>query len=161
MPSTINAKITLAGAEKIAKALGGLATFDSLAYFVVSEGGWEDLGTGRRPRAPDAELLDVDAAQRPSRYPTDSRFYFQKNLTEGDFVFEAPGTLRVTCTLAADEANDDGNGDNPVFWELGVFAWDGNEEHAPTMLVHATFPAETKRAGEPLVNVVRIPVLGA
>ena len=136
--------------------LGGLVPFAAVSYYKVGEGGYVDPGTGKVPRTPDASFTDLDAvldASRPAidqRYPADSRGVFQKSFVGGDLVYVAPTTLRCRCFLDFSEFNDDGFGNNPEIWEIGVFDADDN------MLVYGTFPLQIKDNTKQIENFVRL-----
>lgn len=138
--------------------------------FKIGEGGWVDPGSGAVPRTPDDTLRresapliqDLDAIVDPTRplidqrYPADSLFTFEKDLDDTDFSFEAPSTLRITCLLDFGEANDDGFGNDPEFWEIGIFCDHPEEAGEQLMIGYATFPKETKNVSKQIENLVRI-----
>jgi hypothetical protein len=138
--------------------------------FKVGEGGWIDPGPGREARTPDATLRrvtapliqDIDALVDPTRapidqrYPADSLGTFEKALTGTDFTFEAPTTIRIKCLLDFADFNDDGNGNDPEIFEIGIFCDHPTESGEKLMLAYATFPKQIKDNTKQLENVVRI-----
>jgi hypothetical protein len=155
---------------------GALETLLPLIAFRVGEGGWEDPGTGPVPRIPDPTLRrldnliqDIDARVDPTRplisqrYPINSRANFEKALLPADITWESPSVARVECLLDFGDFNDDGFGNPPEIWEIGIFTrHPGTPPPAvwplPTelMLAYGTFPMQLKDASRQLLNVVRI-----
>lgn len=141
-----------------------------IRFFRIGEGGWVDPGGGAVPRTPDPTLRresapliqDIDAIVDPTRplidqrYPADSLFYFDKNLDDGDFSFTAPSTLEVTCLLDFGEANDDGFGNDPEFYEIALFCDHPVEAGEYLMITYATMPKQIKNSGVQLMNVIKI-----
>jgi len=137
--------------------------------FKVGEGGWIDTGSGAVPRAPVSDLrrvsapliqdLDcvVDPTRAPAdqRYPSDSLATFEKALTGADFLFEAPTTIRIRCRLETIDFNDDGFGNKPSIFEIGVFADHPVESGEKLLVAYATFPEQVKQP-LPLENFIRI-----
>lgn len=145
-----------------------------IKFFKVGEGGWQDPGSGKRARTPDNSLRrlsapliqDLDCIVDPTRasidqrYPSDSRAYFKKNLISTDFTFEAPNVLKVRCTLDYSEFNDDGFGNYPEIWEIGVFAdhptIGGLAADQGLMIAYGTFPLESKTPAKQIENYMRL-----
>lgn len=145
-----------------------------IKFFKVGEGGWYNPGSGATRRTPSSSLRrltspliqDIDAAVDPTRaaldqrYPATSRATFKKDLVYTDFTFVAPATIEIGCLLDFSEFNDDGYGNSPEIWEIGIFS-----DH-PTvgslasdqglMVAYGTFPKEIKDSGKQLYHVVRI-----
>jgi hypothetical protein len=149
---------------------GQLNTLLPLISFKVGEGGWVDPGTGPVPRIPDPTLRrldnliqDLDAIVDPTRplisqrYPVNSRANFEKLLLPADISFESPSTVKAECLLDFGDFNDDGFGNSPEIWEIGVFTdhplFPGAQK---LMLAYGTFPMQLKDASRQLLNVVRI-----
>ena len=138
--------------------------------FKVGEGGWIDPGSGAVPRTPDPGLRrlsapliqDIDAIVDPTRavmdqrYPADSLGTFEKALIVADFTFEAPTTIRVRCLLDFAEFNDDGLGNDPEMFEIGIFTDHPVEAGEKLMIAYATFPKQLKDVTKQIENVVRI-----
>ena len=152
---------------------GSLEALMPLYSFRVGEGGWVDPGTGQVPRIPDGALRrldvsllqDIDAVVDPTRpvlsqrYAATSRANFEKLLAPADITYESPYTVKVSCLLDFGEFNDDGFGNSPELWEVGVFTRHPLHPADPTallMLAYGTFPLEVKDASKQLLNVVRI-----
>jgi len=137
---------------------GGLLAFKDISDFKVGEGGWYNPGTSRERRVPDSALTNLDVIVDLSRAPVDKRYvvpgetfsWFSKSLVPGDFAYVAPRTLEVSCLLDFGDYNDDGSGNNPEIWEIGLFDADG------VMVAYGTVPEEIKDASKQIVNVVRI-----
>ncbi|GEM_PF-6862462 len=70
---------------------------------------------------------------------TGQDYYFCK-LIDPAFVSASGSDLIVQCRLEAPEANDDGLGANPHFYELGIFDEDDD------MIAYVTFAEEVKTA---------------
>lgn len=143
-----------------------------IKFFKVGEGGWEDPGTGRVKRVPDAALrrlvapliqdLDavVDAGRMVPRYAADERFTFKKDLTVLDVSFVAPSSIEIACLLDFGDCNDDGFGNSPELWEIGIFT--EHPELGPLaadeglMIGYGTFPLEIKNVSKQILNVIRL-----
>ena len=141
-------------------------------YFKIGEGGWIDTGTGRVPRTPSPSLRNlstglqdidslVDASRNPvdQRYQPDERFSFEKALVVTDIAFVSPATIQCTCSLTTLEppGNDDGFGNSPSFYEIGLFTdhpdFPGSEK---LMVAYGIFPVQVKTVSRPLENIVLV-----
>ena len=147
MAQVVSAVVTDAWRTKLAQIYAGTASFSGPLSFKMGEGGWQDPGSGKEPLPPDPALTDVSA----SGYPAGSQYIFTKNLAGGDITFTSPTRLEIRCFVAASEANDDGGGAAPEFFELGIFDGSGG---AGTMLVYSTFPIEIKTSSKALEHVI-------
>jgi len=140
--------ITNRGREIFAKAFGRLGTgIESYAFkFKYGEGGFIQTVNGRIPKDPDdgVALLDVEAESTPGL------FAFSKNLVVTDLTFIAPSTMQVRCRLVELDANDNGFGENPRFFELGVFDQNDN------LMIYTTFAEQTKTSNKILTNFVQV-----
>ena len=67
-----------------------------------------------------------------------------------DFTFVASTRAQIRCFVTTGEANDDGNGNPPELFELGLFDAAGN------MLVYSTFPLEVKTLSKALEHIIFI-----
>jgi hypothetical protein len=148
----------------------GVSWNPTIRTFKVGEGGWTDPGGGRIRRNPveddlrriDNNIQDLDAivdATRPSplqRYPLADRATFEKTLTLSDFSFVSPATVQVRCFLDFAEFNDDGFGNDPEIWEIGLFSDHPVASGEKLMVAYGNFPMEVKNSGKPLENLVRI-----
>lgn len=147
MPQVVSAVVTNAWRTKLARIYAGLDAFALPLSFKIGEGGWTNPGGGKEPIPPSVVLTDVTA----SGYPSGSQFVFTKNLTGGDLTFTSPTRLEIRCFVASSEANDDGFGAPPEFFELGIFNGTGG---TGTMLVYSTFPIEIKTSSKALEHVI-------
>lgn len=169
----IDAVATVDFLQFIAKRVRGDAAFSTwdpkITHFKMGEGGWVDPGSGPTPRTPDGTLRrvdnsiqDIDAivdgtrAVIDQRYAADERFSFEKAVTLTEVTFEAPATVKVRCFLDFGEANDDGFGNFPEFWEVGVFAVHPTVGGQKLLVGYATFPKEIKNGTKQLENFVRL-----
>jgi hypothetical protein len=146
MPQVVSAVVSNAWRTKLAQMYAGAASFSLPVSFKIGEGGWTNPGGGKEPIPPSVTLTDVTA----SGYAPGSQYVFTKALTGGDLTFTSPSRLQIRCFVAAAEANDDGLGSPPEFFELGVF--DG----AGTMLVYSTFPIEIKTDSKSLEHLIYV-----
>jgi hypothetical protein len=149
--SILTGIITNKGREVQAKRFGiigtGVPVNTARAFkFKIGEGGFIDIPAGRRPKDPNDGVgyTDIEAASDPSL------FYIEKALISTDFTFIAPSTMQVRCRLLEVEGNDDGTGDEPRFFEIGIF---DDEEN---LIVYSTFAEQTKNAGKILNNLVQV-----
>jgi len=87
---------------------------------------------------------------RPCHLASEPLFVFRKSLAAGDVLFNSvlPAIVEITSIVAAGEANSDQLGNNPIFYELGLFDEDG------VMVVYVTFDAQTKVAGVQLNTII-------
>ena len=145
----VTATLTNTALGLLPQVMGGLAPLPAIDSFKVGEGGWLLTPSGVVPRTPDATLTDLDCIVNPTRYPLDSVATFSKALVGGDIVFIAPGTLEVTCLLDFGDFNNDGFGNNPEIYEIGLFA-------GTTMMAYGTFQQQVKTPGNQLPNTIRI-----
>jgi len=139
-------------------------------HFKIGEGGWIDPGGGKVPRTPDAALRrlsspliqDLDAVVDPTRavidqrYASQERATFEKALVPTDFLFEAPTIIRVRCLLDFAEFNDDGFGNDPNLYEIGIYSDHPTESGEKLMVAYATFPLQVKDNSKQIENLVRI-----
>jgi hypothetical protein len=140
--------ITNKGRETFAKAFGRVGTgVESYAFkFKFGEGGYIQTPTSRVPKDPQdgITLLDVEAASTPGL------FYITKNFVVTDLIFIAPSTMQCRCRLIQTEGNDNGFGDPPRFFELGIF------DQLDNLMAYATFAEQTKTASKILTNFVQV-----
>lgn len=142
--AVINGVVTNAGRAALAKAVGYLGGFD-LSYasdFKIGEAGYVVTPSGNVPKDPDPSLTDIESVG--------TMYYFTKALIASDFSFISPSTIQIRCRLVPTEANDDGLGNNPRFFELGVFDQNG------IMLFYATFDEQLKNATKTLVIYMQV-----
>lgn len=140
--------ITNKGRETFARAWGRVSTgVETYAYnFKYGEGGFIQTITGRIPKDPSdgVGLTDIEAASNPSL------FYYTKSFVSTDLTFISPSTMQCRCRLVELEANDNGFGDNPHFFELGLFDQNDN------LIAYTTFAEQTKTSNKILTNFVQI-----
>jgi hypothetical protein len=150
-----------------------------IKFFKVGEGGWVDPGSGRERRTPDASLRklttdgtpaaylqDLDAVVDATRAPIDQRYAsteratFKKDLSSSDFAFISPSIIEIDCLLDFSDFNDDGYGNDPEIWEIGIFAdfpeAGGLSADQGLMVAYGTFPKEVKDNTKQILNVVRL-----
>lgn len=150
-------------------------TYDPrIKFFKMGEGGWVDPGSGKERRDPDSSLRrltapliqDLDAAVDPTRaaidqrYAADERATFKKDLVFTDFTFKSPTTIEIECLLDFTEFNNDGFGNSPEMFEIGIFADHPEESGLASdqglMVAYGTFPVEVKDSTKQILNIVRI-----
>lgn len=133
--SVLVGTITNKGRERQAESwIGTLAGYPyvSLKYFKIGEGGWISDGFNKIPKNPNPALLDIEADGSPGNT------YVQKNITTDKVLKILPSTAQIDCTLELVEGNDNGYGESPQYFEIGLF------DEYDNMIVYATFPGETK-----------------
>lgn len=136
---------TTKGREVIAKGFGNVAGYPIVRakYFRIGMGGYVTTPAGRSPKDPDPALTNIEADNTPGN------IYFQKNVTALDLVFIVPSIMQVRCRLEPTEANDDGLGNPPRFFEIGVFDDNNN------MIIYTTFAEQSKAPNKILSNFVQ------
>jgi hypothetical protein len=137
------------------------------------EGGWINPGGGAVPRTPDPTLRrlsspliqDLDAAvdvtrSGPSqRYGSTERAIFQKAIDyDADVTMEGtvPSVAKIRCLLDFGEFNNDGFGNDPAIWEIGVFADHPTISGQLLMVAYGTFGVEVKTSLKQIERFVRI-----
>lgn len=131
----------------------GAPTISWPAYFKIGEGGWQLLAGVKLPLDPATALVisggtDITAGIAPFIAPDD--YKFQKALTNADLFYTSPSRVEIYCNILAGEANDDGHGNPPEFFELGVF------DTQNRLLVYSTFPIEVKTNSRILQHVIYV-----
>jgi hypothetical protein len=147
MATLIQAVVTDKGREVIAKKmLGSMIGYGQpiLSYFQIGEGGFAETISGRVPKDPDPSRTALEATGDPGNY------IFQKSFSPLDVGFSGPYSINLTAFVGLGEANDDGLGEPPRFFEMGLFDDENN------MIVYMTFPEETKTADKTLNHVITI-----
>jgi len=152
---TLVATWTNAALEIASKAWGGIVPFPVIDEFRVGEGGWELTSAGQVPRTPDPTLTTLDCVANPGRYPSDSVATFSKALAAPQFSWSG-NVLSVACTLDFGEFNDDGFGNDPEIYELGLFGPNTLTGMGQIMLAYCTFPVQVKNVAVTFPNVVRL-----
>lgn len=89
---------------------------------------------------------------RVVRKASEPLFTFRKTLTVADVLFTSavPAITEITAIALAGEGNLDQLGNNPIYFELGVF--DQNN----VMMIYMTFPLETKTPAIQLNHVLEL-----
>lgn len=150
MAQEVSAVVTDVWRTKLAKIYAGIDSFSAPLSFSIGEGGWQDPGGGKEPIPPDATITEITA---PS-YPSGSQYHFFKDLAGGDVTFTSPTRLEIRCFVGAADANDDGSGAAPEFFEIGIYDATGGHAGVGTLLVYSTFPIEIKTASKALEHVI-------
>lgn len=108
------------------------ATSLKLDYFKIGEKG-HDGGSPPSPVTPSPTRTDVEAQyDQASSPPAAHDSYFKKDLAAGDVTATA-GVLEIICNVISSEGNDDGQGNDPSYYEVGVF------DEEDDMIVYCTF----------------------
>lgn len=149
MATVITGVITNIGREVMAKSFGHLNGLTGYPlswgkYFRIGMGGYIVTPSGRVPKTPSPSLTAIEATGAPGDV------YFQKDFLLTDLTFIAPSTMQFRCRLSPVEGNDDGLGNPPRLFEIGVFDSNNN------MIVYTTFPEQTKAANKLLTNFVQV-----
>lgn len=164
MPTVINAIIPNAALDAVLQNFGGLGGPPSILIdsFKVGEGGFEITPSGNIPRDPSDGgvgdvrgpfLTDLDVIENPGDYPAESGS-FQKALGIGAFTYNSVTKIfEATCLLDFGEFNDDGFGNNPEIYEIGLFA-------GTLMVAYGTMTAQVKTGAVQIPNIVRITATG-
>lgn len=135
---------------------GGFTDDIATGGFRIGEGGWVNIPP-KVPKAPSPALSDLDCVENPASYPADSRYAFPAVGAKAfsSVTWVAPNIVRLECVVDFTEANDDGSGNPPEFWELGVFDSGGH------MVAYFTFPVDTKYPVSQLIYEVDLVFAGA
>jgi hypothetical protein len=90
------------------------------------------------------------AVAREVRKAAEPLFTFRKTLTTADVLYSSglPAITEVTMNVLSGEANSDQLGNDPDFYEVGVFDSNG------VMVAYMTMDLQTKIVGVQLVNVI-------
>lgn len=150
--ATIELVITDDALTYLPQMWSGLVPFKLIDEFKVGEGGWITTVGGPVPRTPDGTFQDLDVFENPSRYPSDSLGTFSKALTPTEMSYDVPSkTLTVTCALDFGDFNDDGNGNAPEIYEIGLFS--DHPSSGRIMVAYGTYPLITKTpANAPVIT---------
>lgn len=141
---------TIGGKQLFRDVMRGVVATTGMAFFKIGEGGFvTQIGGLQVPADPDntgdgySSLDDIEAKGKF----VNGLFLFQKALTLADLTIDGQRVLFVRCLVDYAEANDDGLGAAPKFYEVGVY--DSNS----VLVAYGTFPEEEKT---PLRQVERI-----
>lgn len=156
MATVLQGVMTNKGRELLAKSFGNVGGFPLIraVSFGYGEGGYTVSGTGKIPKTPDPTLLTLEAVTMP---PPEN-FIFGHNFVAADVSFISPSTIEFRCRLVPSEANDDGYGNLPKFFELGIFDGPLDAFNKPTgnMICYTTFDEQTKSATKSLVSYIQV-----
>ena len=89
-------------------------------------------------------------AGRAVRVAPEPYYTFRKAVDAGNATFINPNITEITTITGSTEANSDQLGNNPEFFELGLFDSNG------VMVVYVTYDAQTKINGVQLNHIVQI-----
>jgi hypothetical protein len=138
--------------DAFADGFSGASVLAAVDSFKVGEGGYKVELSGNVPRTPDPTLTDLDIVVNPGQY-VDPTTPFQKALVLADFTktYSPAGfpILEVSCLLDFLEYNDDGLGNFPEIYEIGLFA-------GTTMIAYGTFDQQTKTPGNQIPFIVTL-----
>jgi len=149
MATELQGVLTNKGRELLAKSFGNIGGFNMcrIVKFAYGEGGCEtNPAGGRSPKLPDPSLTDLEAKvlSAPDNY------FFEKIIGAADVTFVMPSTIEFRCKLNPTDANDDGYGNPPKFFELGLYDDFGN------MIAYTTFDEQTKTETKSLITYVQV-----
>lgn len=147
MANIVQAVLSDSFRAKLAEIYSNTTPWAAIDSFKIGCGGWASTPSGHQPVVPDKVLVDLTAGT--GIYTGSYAYVFTKN-SFTSIAFIAPQQVQVVCTVDVGEANDDGFGNPPEFFELGIFDADG------VMLAYSTFPMEVKTADKSLEHVVII-----
>lgn len=122
----VRAVLTQRGANALAQITARLITTQGMTHFRIGEGGFVIMSGTKFPKTPtNAQvLLDADdPALIPSLTVTLGHvpFVFQKSFVAADFTIESTVIFRADPLVDFLEANDNGVGGAPRFFELGYY----------------------------------------
>ncbi len=134
---------TNAGLEYMAQAFtdsSGLGGPPDIVEFRIGEGGWETVDAVQRAKAPDPTrtTLDCQGPDAATWAGLQSDFSFSIALGAGLTVSRVGSVITAVARVELADANDDGYGNDPEFWEAALFLADG------TMIAYSTFPRQIK-----------------
>jgi len=159
MPIDIEGVVTDIGRQRLMEGWGQTTPLTYITDFKVGEGGWESTASGYVPRDPTdpgtgnnrgPTLTDLDCIVNAADYPPDSRGNFSKGLALVNFAFTGNTILEATCFIDFLEFIDDGNGNFPEMYEIGLF------NSASEMVVYGTFPRVEKTGAASRTFVVKV-----
>ena len=111
---------------------------------------------------PDFTQIDLSATNlsQADLSGTDLEGADLKGASLTDVTFIAPSTIEVECLLDFSDFNDDGFGNAPEIYEIGIFSdhpvESGLASDQGLMVAYGTFPVEVKDNTKQILNVVRI-----
>jgi len=129
--------------ESLGSALAGQPCL-RIKSFKIGEGGFVNTPAGRIPNDPFSREgeTDIEADGTPGSS------FFQKDFTSDDFETNPDGSVRFTAILDYGEGNDNGFGDNPRYFEVGLF------DQSDVMIAYGTFTEENKNPSKKLTKFI-------
>lgn len=120
-----------------------------IKYLKFGEGGWEQTLAGKVPKDPRLHTggdngNDIEADGSPGNT------FFQKDFLSSDVSRQVDGAIRYDCKLDFGEGNDNGFGDDPGYFEIGLF------DQFDNLIAYGTFPEETKNIQKILLHHIDI-----
>lgn len=165
MANVIQALLTNAGREALAKSFGGPSgsyNWSNGNFFKIGTAMKTEVSGQDQPLPPNAAFTDIQSV-------TSGVFWYRKSFIPADILFIASATIQFRCFLDLAEANGDAgiepdtgatvngpknspslSGNAPVFFELGIF------DPQSVCVAYGTFPGETKLNSKTLNHLVNI-----
>lgn len=122
-----------------------------LSYFKIGEGG----ESGGSPVTPDPSRIDIEAQYDQAIYtnppdaPAPHDSFFKKSFSASD-VSASANILTIICLLSSSEGNNDGQGNSPSYYEVGVFDEDDD------MIAYSTFNEDVKTSDKAIQKTITI-----
>ena len=127
MPTNeVRAVLTQRGANALAQIQMGMITTTGLAFFRIGEGGYTLSGSTYFPKEP-TNVQTVLDSDDPALIPGitiqigHTPYVFQKSFTPDDFAVESAVIARTDALVDFLEANNNGIGGAPQFFEIGFY----------------------------------------
>lgn len=130
----------------------GLPTLLTSGVFKLGEGGWQQSPAGKIRRTPvgslrrlDNNIQDIDAvvdttrAVPDQRYLPAERYVYTQSFVAPDISYVAP-YIQCRCLVPTSSILDDGFGNTPEFYEVGIFTDHPVTAGQKLMLAYGTFP---------------------
>lgn len=155
MADKVRGLITNDGRRLMAEQMGRKSDTIGIDTFRVGEGGFTTVSGNKEPKDPDPTRSTLES-QNDSNL-----FTFQDSIPSGDIIVTEDSNviseastgapvLQVTVLVEDTEANDDGSGNHPEFFEVGLF--DDND----IMVFYGTYPGETKTSSTTLEKIANM-----
>ena len=144
MSGIIEGIFTDEGKRQIRNSLAGSligAPHTKIVKFKIGEGGFVTTAGGKLPNDPLSREGENDIEADGT-----SLFFFEKEFVPTDIDINVDGSIRFDVVIEYADANDNGTGDDPSFFEIGLFDQNDN------MIVYGTFPEETKNLSKRLIH---------
>lgn len=135
--------VTNLGKKWILREWGKFIDEAGVPYFKVGEGGFIEKSGVKEPKDPQVTQTSLDSENDSDLFTYQKSFSEVDNeLSEDAYTIDDSDPdkpiLEVIAFLDFDEANDDGSGSNPEFFEIGLF---GSND---VLLAYGTYPGEVK-----------------